>query len=118
MRALQFATGTLNLACRKASFGNPRSDLRLPSSACPPPPTSIPVSVLSLIPHATARCEDDRYEVHTKLLAQELIDSGLIHRVKMTQLEKPPKFEPYPAPEQIFGNDKDMYYVWERATRS
>jgi hypothetical protein len=51
-------------------------------------------------------------------LAQELIDSGLIHRVKMTQLEKPPKFEPYPAPEQIFGNDKDMYYVWESATRS
>ena len=75
-------------------------------------------SVLSLIPHATARCEDDRYEVHTKLLAQELIDSGLIYRVKMTQLEKPPKFEPYPAPEQIFGNDKDMYYVWESATRS
>ena len=30
-------------------------------------------------------------------LGQELVDNGFIHRVRMTQLKKPTKFEPYPA---------------------
>ncbi len=76
MRALHFAIATANLACQVAFLflaahspmciaSSPASTLRLlqcgfqPSAYC----------LWNCSPHATARCEDDRDEVHNELLA-------------------------------------------------
>ena len=72
MLALQFATATANLASQNAFlFLATHGPIFIASSSsatliqCP----RIPVSPLELLSHPSTRCEDDRYKVHTTLLA-------------------------------------------------
>ena len=72
MRALHFAFATANLAWQSAFlFIATHFPLFIASSSASERSTRvwIPVLPLELLPHAAARCEDDRYEVYTKLLA-------------------------------------------------
>ena len=72
MRALQFATATANLACQNAFlFLATHGPMCIASSSAVTPgdPMWVPVLSLELLPHPTTCCEDDRYKVHTTLLA-------------------------------------------------
>ncbi len=72
MLALQFATATANLASQNAFLflsGDPRSNFHRLILLCHSNPVWVPVLPLELLPHPPTRCEDDRYKVHTTLLA-------------------------------------------------
>ncbi len=75
MLALQFATATANLASQNAFLFLTHGPIFIASSSsatliqCG---FQLSVSPLELLSHPSTRCEDDRYKVHTTLLAQEL----------------------------------------------
>ncbi len=72
MLVLQFTTATANLASQNALLflaTHVRSNLYRLILLCHSNPAWIPVSPLELLSHPSARCEDDRYKVHTTLLA-------------------------------------------------
>ena len=72
MLALQFATATANQASQNAFlFLATHGPIFIASDVllCHSNPVWIPVSPLKLLSHPSTRCEDDRYKVHTTLLA-------------------------------------------------
>ena len=70
MLALQFATATANLASQNAFlFLATHGPIFIASSSSATSPVWVPVSPLELLSHPSTRCEDDRYKVHTTLLA-------------------------------------------------
>jgi hypothetical protein len=74
MLALQFATATANLASQNHDaflFLATHGPIFIASSEvlCYSNPVWIPVSPLKLLSHPSTRCEDNRYKVHTTLLA-------------------------------------------------
>ena len=68
MRALQFATATANLASQNAFLFLATHGPIFIASSFSATLMWVPVLPLELLPNPPARCEDDRYKVHTTLL--------------------------------------------------